>query len=335
MNENTVTIDLRPLAPPERHSLIFSTWANLPVGHTMRIVNDHNPMPLKYLFQGEYPGQFDWQYEKSGPTDWIVRVQRTAPAPGGPMHRDPEEEKAAFKDLIRRLHAGAETAAIKEEAKDVLRGMDARKLAMLEQEIIQEGVGRAEMRRLCDAHLEIMRENLDEGLIEPETGHPIHTLMEEHKVIKAQLAELGEFLAHLKAQGNGAHPDLQIPREIAHHLLEAEKHHEREEQVIFPHLEKHGVTEPPQIMREEHEELRARKEKLHQVSSSPDRYAPQEVLKYLQEAGDYLVKEMTNHIYKEDNVLYQIALQTIEKDEWAEMKKRCDEIGYCCFTPAN
>ena len=58
-------------------------------------------------------------------------------------------------------------------------------------------------------------------------------------------------------------------------------------------------------------------------------------LKYLDEAGSFLVNELVNHIYKEDNILYQLALQTIAKEEWAELKKRCDEIGYCCFTPAN
>ncbi len=333
MSEETRTIDIRPLPPPERHSLIFNTWENLPVGHTMRIVNDHDPKPLSYLFQAEYTGQFEWQYEKSGPQEWIVRLKRTAPAAGTKKAGQEGDEERAFKDLMLRLHGGAETAAIKEEAKDLLKNMDARKLALMEQEMIQEGMGRDEMRRLCDVHLEIMRESLVKEPIEPEVGHPIHTLMEEHKVIKAHLEELREFLAHFKDGGNGARPDLEKPREVAHHLLEAEKHHQREEEVLFPQMEKHGFTEPPAIMREEHEELRARKETLHQVSVSPERYTPEEVPRYIREAGNYLVKEMTDHIYKEDNILYQIALQTIEKDEWAEMKKRCDDIGYCCFTP--
>lgn len=331
--EQITTIDLRPLPPPQRHDLIFSTWENLPVGGTMRIVNDHDPKPLKYLFQSEYTDQFTWLYEKSGPADWIVRISRTAAALGAKADATEDEQRAAFKDLIRRLHGGEPTATIKEEAKDLLRGTDARKLAMIEQELIQEGLGRQEMRRLCDAHLEIMRESLDQGLVKPEPGHPINTLMEEHIVIKSHLEELGKFLEHVKR--DGASPDLSIPREIAHHLLEAERHHQREEDVIFPALERHGVTEPPQIMREEHVEFRAMKEKLHQVSSNPDRYSREDLLKLLDEAGSFLVKELANHIYKEDNILYQLALQTIAKEEWAELKKRCDEIGYCCFTPTD
>ena len=53
--------------------------------------------------------------------------------------------------------------------------------------------------------------------------------------------------------------ELKILKSIAEQLVEADKHHQREEEVLFPMLEKFGVTEPPEIMREEHEELKARK----------------------------------------------------------------------------
>lgn len=37
--------------------------------------------------------------------------------------------------------------------------------------------------------------------------------------------------------------------------------------------------------------------------------------------------------FKEDNILYPIALQLLSPDEWEKVKKECDKIGYCCFTP--
>jgi DUF438 domain-containing protein len=51
------------------------------------------------------------------------------------------------------------------------------------------------------------------------------------------------------------------------------------------------------------------------------------------EVWDSLVNMIPSHIYKEDNILYPMALQVIPKDEWETIKKKCDEIGYCCFTP--
>ena len=46
------------------------------------------------------------------------------------------------------------------------------------------------------------------------------------------------------------------------------------------------------------------------------------------------IELIREHIFKEDNILYQIALQVLSKKEWKEVKKGCDKIGYCCFTPS-
>ena len=35
-----------------------------------------------------------------------------------------------------------------------------------------------------------------------------------------------------------------------------------------------------------------------------------------------------------DNILYPTSIESItEKETWEDMKRRCDEIGYCRFTP--
>jgi DUF438 domain-containing protein len=51
------------------------------------------------------------------------------------------------------------------------------------------------------------------------------------------------------------------------------------------------------------------------------------------ELAEYLTRELESHIFKEDNIIYQIALQTLTSQEWQEVKKECDKIGYCCFAP--
>lgn len=313
----------------ERLPAILGSWHGLQPGQVLRITVDHNPMPLQYLFQAESPGQFRWEYEKQGP-EWIVRISKVAAA-----QASTDKEREALRDVMSRLAAGEEAAVVKEQAKDLLRKVDASKLAMLEQEMVGQGVGREDMRRLCDVHLEVMKETLETQLVAPEPGHPIHTLMEEHKVLKRQLEELRGHIEAMKqatelAQVAG---ELEAARGVAHHLTEAERHHQREEQVIFPALEQRGVSEPPAIMREEHEELRAKKHELARLVETPADYTYSDWVQDVERAGGYLVRELGNHIYKEDNILYQAALQVIEPEAWGEMEKRCDEIGYCCFTP--
>ena len=67
---------LRPLPPPQRHQRIFATWEGLKSGEAMRIINDHDPKPLRYQFEAEYAGHHAWEYEQQGPKDWQVKITR-------------------------------------------------------------------------------------------------------------------------------------------------------------------------------------------------------------------------------------------------------------------
>lgn len=71
-------IDVREVAPRERHPLIFSTFDALKPGENFRLVNDHDPKPLFYQFQAERPEQVGWQYIETGPETWQVRISRRA-----------------------------------------------------------------------------------------------------------------------------------------------------------------------------------------------------------------------------------------------------------------
>lgn len=73
---NAHTIDVRDIAPRQRHPLIFSTFAALPAGRAMQIVNDHDPKPLYYQFDAELKGQFEWEYLENGPDVWRVAVTK-------------------------------------------------------------------------------------------------------------------------------------------------------------------------------------------------------------------------------------------------------------------
>ena len=70
------TVDVRSIAPRERHPLIFSTFRALTSGQVMELVNDHDPRPLYYQFQAEMPGTFTWEYLEQGPESWRVAITR-------------------------------------------------------------------------------------------------------------------------------------------------------------------------------------------------------------------------------------------------------------------
>ena len=78
MHEVSNELDVRRIAPPERHRLIFETFENLGPGAFFVLVNDHDPRPLYYQFAAERPGTFTWDYQEQGPRVWRVRIGKAA-----------------------------------------------------------------------------------------------------------------------------------------------------------------------------------------------------------------------------------------------------------------
>lgn len=71
-------LDVRVLAPRERHPRIFSMFDSLNPGESFELVNDHAPTPLYYQFLHERAGLFSWEYLEEGPEIWRVRITNTA-----------------------------------------------------------------------------------------------------------------------------------------------------------------------------------------------------------------------------------------------------------------
>ena|GEM_PF-7110081 len=75
MNE----LDVRLLPPGRKHTTIFERFEALPQGETLRIVNDHDPRPLRFELDHDYPNTFSWEYAQRGPEVWLVDITKTAP----------------------------------------------------------------------------------------------------------------------------------------------------------------------------------------------------------------------------------------------------------------
>lgn len=69
-------IDLREITPRERHALIFDRFDALQAGEALELVNDHDPVPLRYQFEDRAAGRFDWRCLEAGPDLWRVRIAK-------------------------------------------------------------------------------------------------------------------------------------------------------------------------------------------------------------------------------------------------------------------
>lgn len=77
---NLNEIDVRSLVPAQRHATIFRLVDALSPGAAFVLVNDHDPKPLYYQLEAEYPKQFSWTYLERGPAVWRVEIGRLAQA---------------------------------------------------------------------------------------------------------------------------------------------------------------------------------------------------------------------------------------------------------------
>ncbi len=164
--------------------------------------------------------------------------------------------------------------------------------------------------------------------------HPVNTLMEEHRFILNTVHALEEFVGRLESSPDGlSEAESETLKGIAHHLVDAESHHDREEQVLFPRMQAHGAVDLPARMAADHVQFRARKRRLYQLAQGMGSGDVPAFRSEVIEIGTYLVRELSAHIATEDTSVYQRALEVLTPAEWDEVKRGCDAIGYCCFKP--
>ena len=246
-----------------------------------------------------------------------------------------ENKKALIKEAIRQLHAGVPPEQVKEKFRHVLEGTDSLEIAKIEQELANEGMKREEMRKLCDVHMAIFKEQLEKQRPNLQPSQPISILMEEHKIM-LKMAEQLMSLSNKVMKVNDVRyitEEIHQVEHLAEDFTDSEKHYLREENVLFPYLEKHGITEPPAVMWMEHNEIRELKRKLSALIKDFSEAGFQNFKDNLWETAKALSNMLQNHFYKENNVLFPAAMSVITEQEWVDIRKEFDEIGYCCFTP--
>jgi hypothetical protein len=166
-------------------------------------------------------------------------------------------------------------------------------------------------------------------------NHPIYILTEEHKALLGFAKELVKAQRKLKKEDilDPKSKKIKFLTHIIEHLKESEKHYLREENVLFPYLEKHGITQPPKVMWMEHDMIRKIKKNIYHLSEKKNDIPFSEFSKNLSELASQLSEMLHSHFEKENNVLFPTSLKLFKENEWRDIKREFDEIGYCCFTP--
>lgn len=243
--------------------------------------------------------------------------------------------KEKIKEIIKKLHRGESVEKVKDEFKDAIKGTSAEEIAKAEEELIKEGMPLEEIKKMCSAHLEAFKETLEEQKPIAPQGHPIHILMVEHNIMLSfgtGLKKISENLLKFKSFEE-AKEGIENFEKLSEHLLESETHYLREENVLFPLLEKHGITQPPRIMWMEHDQIRALKKELKNLKENYKNLSYPEFAKKLEDLSIQISETLAGHFMKENQILFPASMRVLTEEEIRGAKVEFDRIGYPSFTP--
>jgi DUF438 domain-containing protein len=225
---------------------------------------------------------------------------------------DPEEKQEALKEIIKSLHAGEDMAVLKKRFGELIDGVEASEIAKMEQALMDEGLPAEEIKRLCDVHVEIFKEALEEqDRPEPPMGHPIHTFMKENRASEKIMSETSMLLGRI---GHPPRPEAfkenrGALRALVERLSEIDTHYTRKENQLFPMLEAHHFTGPSQVMWSIHDDIRAGLKQAREAIGQSD---AERTLTPLKEA----IQAIRDMIYKEEHILYPASLDMLSDQEW-------------------
>lgn len=233
---------------------------------------------------------------------------------------DPEARQAALKDIIRDLHAGVDMKELKGRFHALIKDIDGPEIARMEQRLIAEGMPESEIKRLCDVHVELFKDSLQtQQAPQVPAGHPLHTFMLENRVAEEITREITKAVKEPECRKASLLP-------LLNRLAEINLHYLRKENQLFPVLEQHEITGPSEVMWAIHDDIRQALKQARAAAESTQTALDRQSLQTLLQMIDDM-------IYKEEHILFPMALEILSGPDWAKVRQGEEEIGYAWVTP--
>jgi uncharacterized protein len=239
-----------------------------------------------------------------------------------------EQRIAMLGHIVAQLHDGGDVDTARQQFAQAVGDVDASEIAAMEEEMIRGGLPVGEVQRLCDVHVGAFRGALDgKQDLAPPAGHPVHTYLADNKIITALASSLSDDARRLAVDPGEADKLLSSLASVLGKVDGLDNHYKRKELQLFPLLERHGVTGPTQVMWGVHDQIRGQWKELRHAVESRD------VATVIQLAPT-LARSLVEMVYKEEKILFPLAMETLTAAEWNEEKRGEDELGYHLAKPA-
>jgi DUF438 domain-containing protein len=234
-------------------------------------------------------------------------------------------KKDIVKDIILKLHRGLSAQEAKERFEKEVGSISSAEIAEIEQSLIDEGLSPEEVRKFCNVHALMFESTLKRAAVQEQSpAHPVYLFRQENREIEKLTGSIRELAS--KAAEQDAAQWTRKMNNLLSQLRGVELHYKRKEQVLFPFLEKYEFTGPSKVMWGKDDEIRAMlKGALAKLDESDRREYPKAYL-------DPLIEEVEGMVFKEENILFPTALEKLSVDDWVQILKDSEEVGYAFIT---
>jgi DUF438 domain-containing protein len=244
------------------------------------------------------------------------------------------ERKKKLKELILKLHHGETQESVRRELLVSLSRIPYGEVVEVEQELISEGLPESEVLELCDAHSAVLNGHVDlSGMALVPEGHPVDVFTKENKELVKLTHQIEQLLVQVVYAGEDQLPELILKlRGAYNNLWDVDKHYQRKEYLLFPYLEREGITGPPKVMWGKHDEIRELLKGSMELLEATD-MTKEELLASADIVLEPALRGVEDMTGKEDQILFPMALEKLTEADWYAINNQSLEIGFCLYDP--
>jgi hypothetical protein len=247
-----------------------------------------------------------------------------------------KRKREILKHMILQLHQGEAPEAVRAQLARLLGEVPYDDVVAVEQELIADGIPHEEILKLCDLHAAVLEGRITGAAAKRvPPGHPVDVMLEENRMLRGEIDLLRKSVATLDEASDPAARKALLGQFVSRlrNLLDVEKHYARKENLLFPFLEKKGVTGPPKVMWGKDDEVREKVKAALEAMKELGPEDPEEIRAVLDLAILPAAKAIEEMIGREEEILFPMSLDLLDDKEWFEIHRQTPEIGFCLYDP--
>lgn len=246
-----------------------------------------------------------------------------------------ENRIEVLKDILLRLHHGADADSVQEDFNQNFKGVSALEISMMEHELMgdETGITFEDVMGLCNVHANLFKgavSDVDAPDAEQE-GHPVYVFKQENLALRSAMFRIRRIIENYEKPENADFRD-HLLRGLKFQmglLGQFDNHYKRKEELFFPLMEQHGHDAPPRVMWGVDDDIR----ELFQKAQAAVDKLPEVSIAEVSQAFETFAHEFEEMVFKEEAILLMILLEALTQDDWLAIADESDAYGYAIIKP--